>query len=89
LLGDQDVATTGRRIVLPASFPGGVRHMQHSYQNSMAIVRTLGKSDYFITFTVNPNWEEIQAESNTSIQYTALDAGNAQTCRLTCKTSDT
>jgi len=45
----------------------------------MAIVRTLGKSGYFITFTVNPNWEEIQAESNTSIQYTALDAGNAQT----------
>src|SRR5467141_800701 len=68
LLGDQDVATTGRRIVLPASFPGGVRHMQHSYQNSMAIVRTLGKPGYFITFTANPNWEEIQAELLTDDQ---------------------
>jgi len=62
LLGDQDVATTGRRIVLPAAFAGGVRHMQRSYQDSMAIVRTLGKPGYFITFTANPNWEEIQAE---------------------------
>ena len=62
LLGDQDVATTGRRIVLPATFAGGVRHMQCSYQDSMAIVRTLGKPGYFITFTANPNWEEIQAE---------------------------
>jgi hypothetical protein len=61
-LGDQDVATTGQRIVLPASFPGGVRHMQQAYQDSMAIVRTLGKPGYFITFTANPNWEEIQDE---------------------------
>ena len=38
LLGDQDVATTGRRIVLPATFAGGVRHMQCSYQDSMAMV---------------------------------------------------
>jgi hypothetical protein len=62
LLGDRNVATTGRRIVLPATFPGGVRHMQQAYQDSMAIVRTLGKPGYFITFTANPHWDEIQAE---------------------------
>ena len=42
--------------------------MQHSYQDSMAIVRTLGKPGYFITFTANPNWEEIQAELLTDDQ---------------------
>jgi Helitron helicase-like domain at N-terminus len=61
-LGDQDVSTTGRRIVLPAKFPGSVRNMQRSYQDSMAIVRTFGKPGYFITFTANPHWDEIKAE---------------------------
>jgi Helitron helicase-like domain at N-terminus len=28
----------------------------------MAIVRTFGKPGYFITFTANPHWEEIDAE---------------------------
>jgi len=28
----------------------------------MAIVRTFGKLGYFITFTANPHWEEIDAE---------------------------
>jgi Helitron helicase-like domain at N-terminus len=64
----QDVSTTGRRIVLPADFPGCARNMQRSYQDSMAIVRTFGKPGYFITFTANPNWEEIQAELLTDDQ---------------------
>jgi helitron helicase-like protein len=62
LLGGRDASTIGRRIVLPASFPGGVRNMQKSYQDSMAIVRTFNKPAYFITFTANPHWEEIDAE---------------------------
>jgi Helitron helicase-like domain at N-terminus len=42
--------------------------MQKSYQDSMAIVRTFGKPGYFITFTANPNWEEIQSELLTDDQ---------------------
>jgi Helitron helicase-like domain at N-terminus len=61
LLGEQNVSQTGRRVVLPANFPGGTRNVQRSYQDSMAIVRTFGKPAYLITFTANPNWDEIQA----------------------------
>jgi helitron helicase-like protein len=35
--------------------------MQKSYQDSMAIVWTFGRPRYFITFTANPYWEEINA----------------------------
>jgi hypothetical protein len=35
--------------------------MQQNYQDAMAIVRTLGKPDLFITFTCNPYWKEIIA----------------------------
>jgi len=47
------------RTVLPSSHTGGPRFMAKLYQNSMAIVRHLGKPSLFITFTANPNWSEI------------------------------
>ena len=34
------------------------------YQDAMNIVRALEKPDLFITFTCNPNWEEIKRENN-------------------------
>lgn len=34
--------------------------MVQQFQDAMAIVRTCGKPDFFITFTCNPNWEEIR-----------------------------
>ena len=51
--------TVGRRIVLPASYPGSPRHMQQNYLDAMAMVRVLGKPDFLITFTANPAWPEI------------------------------
>ena len=36
--------------------------MHQLYQDSMAIVRAMGKPDLFITMTCNPNWSEILAE---------------------------
>jgi hypothetical protein len=36
--------------------------MMQAYQNAMAIVRSKGISDVFLTFTCNPNWQEIIAE---------------------------
>jgi hypothetical protein len=52
----------GRRVILPSSFTGGDRYMQHIYQDGMAILRVLGKPDLFITFTANPKWNEITRE---------------------------
>jgi hypothetical protein len=60
--GDTDTTTLGRRIVLPSSFTGGPRFMVQLYQDAMAICRSFGLPSYFITFTCNPNWPEIQAE---------------------------
>lgn len=53
--------TTGTRVVLPSSFTGSPRYMHQMYQDAMALVRVHGKPDLFITFTCNPNWEEIQS----------------------------
>ena len=58
-----DVATSGadagRRIVLPASYPGSPRFMRQRYQDAMAIVCSKGLPDIFVTFTCNPKWKEI------------------------------
>jgi len=60
--GDTDTTTLGTRIVLPSSFTGGPRFMVQLYQDAMAICRSFGLPSYFITFTCNPNWPDIQAE---------------------------
>lgn len=42
--------------------------MRNAYLDAMALARYYGSPDYFITFTCNPRWQEIQAE---------LEAGQA------------
>ncbi|KAJ0975726.1 hypothetical protein J5N97_017691 [Dioscorea zingiberensis] len=67
--GLQDAITTGetiagaigKRYILPSSFYGGPRHMYQNYQDAMAICRVVGFPDFFITFTCNPNWNEIRS----------------------------
>jgi hypothetical protein len=59
---DENMSKSGKRLVLPSSFSGSPRQMQQLYQDSMAIIRQLGKPDFFITFTCNPNWKEIVDE---------------------------
>ena len=58
-------STVGRRVVLPASYPGSPRHMQGNYLDALAMVRVLGKPDFLITFTANPNWPEVLAALQT------------------------
>lgn len=50
----------GNPIILPASFSGSPRNMYQLYLDAMAIVRKHGRPDFFITFTANPQWPEIQ-----------------------------
>ena len=52
----------GSYVVLPSSHSGSPRHMAMNFQDAMAIVTKKGKPDLFITFTCNPNWDEIKRE---------------------------
>jgi len=53
------LAAVGRRIILPSTHPGSPRYMAAQYQDSLAIVRHLGKPHIFLTMTCNPGWPEI------------------------------
>ncbi|XP_028789423.1 uncharacterized protein LOC114745432 [Neltuma alba] len=60
LNGERNAASIGKRIILPSSFTGGARYMIKNYQDAMAICRSIGYPDIFLTFTCNPAWPEIQ-----------------------------
>jgi hypothetical protein len=55
-----DLNEVGQRIILPSTFVGSPRHMIQQYQDAMAIVTHTSNPDIFITFTANPQWDEIR-----------------------------
>ena len=55
-----DLASIGKKVILPASFTSGPHFMQQNLQNALALLRKFGGSDLFITFTANANWQEVQ-----------------------------
>ncbi|KAK9072558.1 hypothetical protein SSX86_008992 [Deinandra increscens subsp. villosa] len=58
--GDTVGHEVGKRTFLPSSFTGGPRYMYKHYQDALAICRVYGNPQYFITFTCNVKWPEIQ-----------------------------
>ncbi|XP_076042246.1 uncharacterized protein LOC143026128 [Oratosquilla oratoria] len=54
----------GQRVVLPPTFVGGPRYMKQRQQDALAYVSYYGSPDYFITFTMNPNWSELREGIN-------------------------
>ncbi|XP_076039328.1 uncharacterized protein LOC143024413 [Oratosquilla oratoria] len=54
----------GQRVVLPPNFVGGPRYMKERQQDALAYVSYYGSPDYFITFTMNPNWSELRKGMN-------------------------
>lgn len=50
----------GIPIILPSSFEGSPRNMRERLQDAMSIFGRYGPPDLFITFTANPNWDEIK-----------------------------
>ena len=62
LQSDVDLANTGRQTILPSSHTGSDCFMMQLFQDSIAIVRHFGRPTFFITFTANPCWQEIQDE---------------------------
>ena len=70
--GETNSSAIGKRIVLPSSFTGGMRYMFNNCQDAMAICKTFGYPDLFITITYNINWSEIR-DFVTSKGLTAAD----------------
>ncbi|XP_022233499.2 uncharacterized protein LOC111081677 [Drosophila obscura] len=56
---DGNAQNVGTMIILPSSYVGSPRHMFDYAQEAMSYVRRYGRSDLFIAFTCNPQWEEI------------------------------
>ena len=50
----------GRHVTLPGNFTGGTRYKSHLFHNCSALFTALGCPTWFITFTGNPKWPEIQ-----------------------------
>jgi hypothetical protein len=57
--GTDDLAQTGRSIILPSSHTGSPRYMHQLLQDSLAICRACKKPDLFLTMTANGSWPEI------------------------------
>ena len=62
--GDRSGRDVGSRIILPASFTGGPRYMYSHYLDALAICRVHGNPSFFVTFTCNAKWPEIQEYMN-------------------------
>jgi hypothetical protein len=62
--GDVDEAGMGhsKATILPSTYVGSPRYFMQLYQDSMAIVRALGKPSVFLTMTCNPKWPDIVNE---------------------------
>ncbi|XP_071739529.1 uncharacterized protein [Rutidosis leptorrhynchoides] len=62
-LGNSDTSMLGNPYYkLPSSFTGSARYMVENYRDAMALCRTFGYPDLFLTFTCNPKWPEITRE---------------------------
>ena len=58
--GTTDINDIGTAYILPSTYIGSPRHMQEYIQDAMTFVRAYGRPDLFVTFTCNPNWDEIK-----------------------------
>ena len=52
----------GQLTILPSSFTGGPRYMHEKSIDALVYLRHFGRPTFFITFTANPKWPEIQRE---------------------------
>ncbi|XP_076047345.1 uncharacterized protein LOC143028872 [Oratosquilla oratoria] len=60
ILRGENSQSSGQRVIIPASFVGGPRYMKERQQDALAFVTSYGSPDFFITFTMNPQWKELQ-----------------------------
>lgn len=79
--GDREGSQAGSRIILPSSFTGGPRYMYNHYLDALAICRVLGNPWFFITFTCNVKWPEIQRYMSEFPRLTTADRADI-VCRV-------
>nr|GFB52700.1 DNA helicase [Tanacetum cinerariifolium] len=71
--GDRDGSDLGTRTVLSVSLTGGPRYMYAHYLDALAICRVHGNVSFFITFTCNAKWSEIQEYIDSWPELTTAD----------------
>ncbi|XP_076069742.1 uncharacterized protein LOC143041618 [Oratosquilla oratoria] len=59
ILRGDDGQSSGQRVIIPPTFVGGPRYMKQRQKDALAFVTHYGSPDFFITFTMNPRWEEL------------------------------
>ncbi|XP_076032999.1 uncharacterized protein LOC143020461 [Oratosquilla oratoria] len=65
----------GQRIIIPPTYVGGPRYMKQRQQDALAFVSNYGSPDFFMTFTMNPAWTELE-ESSTQTKSTSKNKGD-------------
>ena len=65
----------GQRIIIPPSYVGGPRYMKQRQQDALAYVSNYGSPDFFITFTMNPAWTELE-EAASQTKSTSTNKGD-------------
>ncbi|GJS00878.1 DNA helicase [Tanacetum coccineum] len=71
--GDRDANDLGTRTILTTSFTGGPRYMYAHYLDALAICRVHGNPSFFITFTCNTKWPEIEEYMEAFPELTTAD----------------
>ncbi|GKC48027.1 DNA helicase [Tanacetum coccineum] len=71
--GDHDANDLGTRTVLTASFTRGPWYMYSHYLDALAICRVHENPSFFVTFTCNAKWPEIQEYMEAFPELTTAD----------------
>nr|GEW84695.1 helitron helicase-like domain-containing protein [Tanacetum cinerariifolium] len=71
--GDREGIQAGSMVMLPRTFTGGPRYMYSHYLDSLAICRSVGNPQFFITFTCHVKWPEIKRYM---LQFVGLTPGD-------------
>ncbi|GJY66365.1 DNA helicase [Tanacetum coccineum] len=71
--GDRDGNDLGTRTILSISFISSPRYMYAHYLDALAICRVHGNPSFFITFTCNAKWPEIQEYMDSWPELTTAD----------------
>ncbi|GJV30357.1 DNA helicase [Tanacetum coccineum] len=79
--GDREGIQAGSMVMLPRTFTGGPRYMYSHYLDALAICRSLGNPQFFITFTCNVKWPEIKRYMSQYPGLTATDRADI-VCRV-------
>nr|GEX82514.1 DNA helicase [Tanacetum cinerariifolium] len=79
--GDHEGIAAGSKIILSRTFTGGPQYMYSHYQDALAICRSLGNPQFFITLTCNVKWPEIKRYMAQYPDLTPADRANV-ICRV-------